>query len=60
MIGSIFGASIVSKLGLKMTFIIGFISFSFMVFFQILPSIRAKMKDDGKDLDAQFYTQKNF
>lgn len=41
MVGSVFGAAIVSKLGLKMTFILGFISFSFMVFFQILPSLRA-------------------
>ena len=60
MMGAILGASITSKIGLKQTFVVGFVCLSLMVFGQMLMAWRAeKNKNDNQD-DASFLTSKKF
>lgn len=60
MIGAVLGASITSKIGLKQTFVVGFVCLSLMIFGQMLMAWRAeKNKNDNQD-DSSFLTSKRF
>lgn len=60
MIGAILGASIASKIGLKVTFGLGFIGLSMLVFGQILPAWRAEINIHDNQDDSHFLTSKQF
>lgn len=49
MIGAVLGVSISSKIGLKVTFGLGFIGLSMICFSQVLPAWRAQQINDGAD-----------
>ena len=60
MIGAILGASIASKIGLKITFGVGFIGLSMICFTQTLPAWRAQIIEDGNKDDLSFLTSRGF
>lgn len=60
MIGAILGASIASKIGMKLTFGIGFVCLSMMVFCQILTAWRAQKNQKDNQDGSSFLTSKAF
>lgn len=60
MIGAIMGASITSKIGLKQTFVVGFICLSLMVFGQMLTAWRAEKNENDNQDDSNFLTSRSF
>ena len=60
MIGAVVGASITTKIGMKLTFSIGFIFLSMMVFCQILTAWRAQQNENGNQDGGHFFTSKRF